>query len=304
MEAHYSSKKRYIIFILALLIHALLALILFMTFFEKKLDCLLPTHQNTDLDLKKDWAARLPAPILFYDMIDDQPSIAQKEQENSSAAPIEKEIKEEIEQEEHVVAHHQPDKLEAPEHRFPAMEKPNTLIENVAINVDQEKKTAPRAQQQKARAKKVPSQKTTMTLADLTKMYKKQLQEVPIENMFLQGVPDKLPPDKQISFERYKTKINSIINDMYKIYRNEMGPVPPNLSVKVYVAMERKGIFKDLYLATSSGYPLIDKCVMKIYREASDRFPPIPKGLEEELFKGFIILQSGYRTSGGNWLPF
>lgn len=83
-----------------------------------------------------------------------------------------------------------------------------------------------------------------------------------------------------------------------------MGPVPPNLSVKVYVAMERKGIFKDLYLATSSGYPLIDKCVMKIYREASDRFPPIPKGLEEELFKGFIILQSGYRTSGGNWLPF
>ena len=303
MEARYSSNKRYIVFILVLLIHVLIALILFMTFFEKKFDSLLPHHQDIDIDLKKDWAARLPAPILFYDMIDDQPSIAQNQQNEPIVARQEAKEKEEDEQEEVTIAHHEPAKEERQEQKqVPLIEKANILTEKMAINVDQEKK-APKPKQQKTRPKKPQSQTMPLSLADLTKMYKKQIEEVPIENIFLQGAPDRLPPDKQISFERYKTKINSIINDMYKIYKNEMGIVPPNLSVKVYVAMERKGSFKDLYLATSSGYPLIDKCVMKIYQEAGDRFPPIPKGLEAELFKGFIILHSGYHTSG-TWLPF
>lgn len=309
MQASYSSRIKYGVLLLVCILHLFIALLFFFTLFDKKPHDILLTNPEP-IDLKKDWALRTPAPIKFYDPTDDTQDEHTQPTEQTEVALAE-EPQEKITEETAVVETAQ--RTEQIEERI--LEKPmlsvasTPMIERIPIDFTPKKKesvTAPKEKVTHVKQHSAPPSRRPLTLADLANMYQKNIAEAPPEHMFLQGSPDKLPPDRQISFERYKTKINTIINDMYKIYKNEMGAIPANISIQLYVEMARNGNFKTVYIKNSSGYPLVDRCVMKIYQEAGDRFPPIPKGLEEELFKGAIILRSSYYApaQGNVWLPF
>ena len=310
MQASYSSRVKYGVLLLVFILHLLIALLFFFTLFDKKSHTIF-LEKSEPIDLKKDWALRTPAPIKFYDPIDDAPHEHESEAQEEKVATIQEEPQEEIPEE--IIESKVTQQFEQLEERI--QEKPllqiasTPMVEQVPIDFTPKKKEPIKVSKKKvAHVKEQATQQSRrpLTLADLANMYQKNIAEAPPEHMFLQGSPDKLPPDRQISFERYKTKINTIINDMYKIYKNEMGAIPANISIQLYVEMARNGNFKTVYIKNSSGYPLVDRCVMKIYQEAGDRFPPIPKGLEEELFKGAIILRSSYYApaQGNVWLPF
>ncbi len=309
MEASYSPRVKYGALLLVCLFHAFIALLFFFTLFDKKSNDIF-FNESEPIDLKKDWALRLPAPIKFYDPVDEtqtNPTPVSQETEPVMQEEISEPIPEEIAE---PPAAHPTASIEEPREKALFQANTEPIIEQVPIDFTPPKKERAKPVKKKTvqMQRKTASQpaRRPLTLADLADMYQKNIAEAAPENMFLQGSPDRLPPDKQISFEHYRTKINKIINDMYKIYKNEMGAIPANISVQLYVEMARKGNFKTLYIKNTSGYPLVDRCVMKIYQEASDRFPPIPKGLEEELFRGAIILKSSYYapSQGNVWLPF
>lgn len=311
VNAESSSRKKYIILLLVCIFHALL-LLFFMTYFKKDNAIKIPDENNQDNDLRKDWAARIP-PIIFYDDEPDHPPVVQQSDTELFTEQDEKQLISEIVEHE-PLPEPESEKLanaslpednasETKEKILQPKESQRTAIEKVEEATQREEKKSVQNKKEKKVVQK-KAQKKKLNLAELTKMYNQQINNIPVGDMFLQGSTDRMPPDKQISFERYKSKLNQIIDDMYKIYGSEMGIVPSGLSIKIYVAMDKKGAFRELYLAQSSGYPLIDKCVLKIYREASDRFPPIPKGLDERLFKGFIVLYSTTRNRSGHWLPF
>lgn len=323
MDVHYSSKKWGSIAVaIVLIIHISLACLLFMLWLDTKPILPSPEAENMMNELKKDWAARIP-PIIFYNATDDHPQPLAEELTHESGTP------------EVTKATH------APEQATDEQAEKNLLHANATATIDNFIESTPPAPLEEEKdtkegqkialeqlesviqenkklikeqikdqkitqvhKKQRPETKKQLSLADLAIMYQKNMKEIPVEHIFLQGAPDNLPPDKQISFEHYKSKLNKIIDDMHKIYSPELGSLPLGISIKLYAALGKDGNFKQLYIMSSTGYQKIDSCLMKIYKEAGDRFPPMPKGLEEELFQGAIVLHSTNRPGKTVWLPF
>lgn len=324
------NKKKYAILILALLLHIILLILLF-----ARITLLLFPHSQTngqDFDqeaqeLKKDWAARKnEAPVVFFDepdepknettaepVVHDDHEITQMNNEDETPQEQESPV-----QETHEIitqmAKQDASKVAQQEKQFLAPE-PREVEQ--ALPPKQEEKKVQKLQEpvtKKIAPQKQPIKQTTkndkkpgLKLADLTYMYMEKMDNIPNGQLFMQGDTSKLPPDHQIIFERYRTKVNLIIDRIRSAHPCPVH-IPAGLSVQLHLALNNAGKFKDIHITQSSQFPGIDDYLLFIYQEASKEFPPIPACLDEKLFKGYVRLNSYQPRPGekiqGNWFGF
>lgn len=312
-----TTDKKYASVVIVLLIHAALLTLLFVRLMmsgNKNLsDPVIPIDPET-LELKKEWAARkAPAPTIFYDpeehvesttATDEHTELAQAQipeptmqdfVEQREPEPQAQEQKQQ-EQSTQLVLEGAPKLQELPvkkEHTQPPVQQkapPTQVKKPVAV------KRAP------------PAQKQGLKLADLTHMFMEKMDHIPTGELFMQGDVSKMPPDHQIIFERYRTKVGAIIDSVRREYPCPMR-LPAGLSVQLYLALNKAGKFKDIHITQSSRFEGVDDYLLFIYQEASKQFPPIPECLDEKLFKGYIRLYSyearqGEKITQGNWFGF
>ena len=303
--------KKYLIITLALLLHLLILIILFVPESTRLLNLFPSTPDSIDSALKKDWAARqAPAPTVFYDP-------AQPEQPHETLAQTAQEL--------------QPDEQMNQAHEIPATEQQATEDETTqeelqapVIPAEQisPKEMAPAAPEEKPRRRKVArkriknqnarahdQQARKLNLSDIAHFFKEKIQDIPMGNMFMQGDISKMPPDHQIIFERYRTKVGLIIENVVNQHPCPVSNVPQNSPLKLYLELERSGKFTDLRVVQSTGIPAADDYCLFVYHEASKQFPPIPDCLDEKLFRGYLRLyyynaRAGERVTRGNLFSF
>lgn len=310
-----TTRKIVIGIILAILVHLIIITFLFMNITFKGIFLSQPPPDEHANELKKDWAARQPPPVIFYDEPDEKAPIDQKDLTNDEIVP-------EIESATSTPTHiENTTTQEAPrpepfEHmpqqtiteamlklNEPLEETPEKIIEKPRVP-EKTKPATPPAQQKKA----AQQAKRRIRLEDITQSFMEKMGNIPTGTLFMQGAVDNLPPDKQIIFERYRQKVGAIIDQVYKEHPLPISHLPSGLSVQLYLALDKTGRFKDIRITHSSGIAAIDDFCLSVYARASQQFPPIPESLDESLFKGVIRLQSYQRKAGerhsGNWFLF
>lgn len=298
MEVRSEQTKWYVILVMALLIHLLLFGLLFIRVVQKKLFA--SAHDYTQQPAS-DWAAR-KAPVVFTELSEEEQPAQQQVQQTAqpringmAQAPerIEEESspeKEQPEGTEHEDAPaHSPRERLAEDMNLPSA-PPTTIDEK------------PRPKRVKKQPKKT-SRGAPLKLADITRMYMEQVGDVPVGDFFMAGNPHNLPPDKQIIFERYRNKLGAIIDQHYRS-RPFHFQVPLGTSIKLYLALDKSGTFKEVSVMKSSGFAAIDKYCVSLYKEASEQFPPLPDSLDESMFRGSIILVYQQGTTRANWMQF
>ena len=291
------NQKKYMIIAATLALHLAILSLLFIHINTKikELPSSVKNPENQIDELKKDWAARQP-PVIFYD---EPEEIAQEQQlepeiQTADAPPAQHIIKEVAEPQEEV-------------HNEPIQETKSTIIERI-IEKAAEKVTKVEEKKEVKKTAAAPPAKRKINLADIAHSFMEKMDNIPMGTLFMQGAADKLPPDKQISFERYRQKVGAIIEQVYNAHPFPINNLPVGTAVQMYLALDKSGRFKDIHVSQASGIPAVDDYCMFIYTEASKQFPPIPDSLEESLFKGYIRLYSYRAKPGektrGNWFLF
>lgn len=319
-----ANQRKIIIILIAACIHLLLLALLFLPTIEKNFKTLLPPPFNhpeqTSNELKKDWAARqAPAPVVFHDEQLQQPSIEQEFDQTAPIAPEEqKEQRVQKTEENSTQAMQQSASEQEQQEIQEELAQITEQIEPIQIkevekpiikDIKQTKQHVTQKPVHKVQTAQPSTKKRKLNLADITNAFMEKIDNIPMGNLFMQGDISKMPPDKQIIFERYRTKVSTIIAQVCKEYPCPLNNIPNNLCVQLYLALERSGTFKDLHVAQSSGVTAADDYCIFIYKEANKRFPPIPDCLEESLFKGYLKLyyytpKPGEKMASGNLFMF
>ncbi len=266
------------------------------------------------------WAKR-DAPIRFVDFNESEKETNNQQEASSEAQmqnSVEKMIVEptsiapEIEDNQETTTQ---ESQELPQEETHQQSQNEALTHGFAMNVENKPEPIAKTEEKKpitkeVRVKKRPAEKKPVPqrklpkLEDLTDMFKMRMnQQAPVGDFFMQGNPHNLPPDQQIIFERYRSKLSAIIEQVKK--ENPMPcAVPLGVMIKIYLSLAQTGRFKELKITHSTGYNSIDNYCMTIYKIASERFPPIPSCLKESMFKGTITLQSTQSPQAGGWFCF
>lgn len=294
MHATFKNKRNYILLVLALCIHLILLAFLFLPQFEPLMFSFPKSryeHEFPTLDseLKKDWAARqTPAPTIF---MDDHEQQAEDVPDDANQTPAVQPVDE-------------PTVDDLPIHEKEILvEQPTTPVDDSATTTQKaivEPKESPAAQApsrtqvaQPSRKPRKRQLKKKINLADITDSFMQRMHNIPVGQLFMQGNVANMPPDKQIIFERYRTKLGAIVAQVVSEHPYPLQSIP-QAQLHMYLEMDRSGRFTDLHLVQSCGVQAADDYALFIYSQASKRFPPIPESLDSALFKG--ILRLSYYT--------
>lgn len=299
-------EKKYIVLALAVIVHALLFAFLFLPtlqppafLFPVRTKTEHPLHTYPDLpdtaELKKDWAARqAPAPTVFYD--DPQAETLQDEQHTDTQTDEVQDLT--------------PEELkldQEPLQEAPPLPLPNSQAkpDTVTTHAIEEIKESPKKKVSLTKKQALPQKKprraknnNQLKLADLAQSFMEKMNGVPVGQLFMQGNTLNMPPDKQIIFERYRTKVGTIIAQVLSEHPFPLQAIP-TAQLHIYLELNREGRFSDLHMVQSSGNDAADNYALFIYSEASKRFPPIPESLDLQLFKGVLRL-SYYKQKPGD----
>jgi TonB family protein len=121
-----------------------------------------------------------------------------------------------------------------------------------------------------------PKQKP-LTLADIGQGFLAESRHNGTYGVTMEGKKGGHITDEQIKIERYVERLTWCLQNSLRIQRSNIEALTRSeMSVYVFLELERSGTIRHLELIKSSGSSQLDQQTLAIFKDASSSFPPVP----------------------------
>lgn len=117
----------------------------------------------------------------------------------------------------------------------------------------------------------------TLTLADIGQGFLAQTKHNGTYGVTMEGTKGGHVTDEQIKVERYVERLTWCLQNSLRIQRSSIEPlVRTEMSVYVFLELERSGAIRRVELIRSCGEPRLDQLTLAVFKDAGSAFPPVP----------------------------
>lgn len=143
-------------------------------------------------------------------------------------------------------------------------------------NTDQSESSNNDESEQQASHQPRPKQRA-LTLADIGQGFLAQTKHHGTYGVTMEGKKGGHVTDEQIKVERYVERLTWCLQNSLRLQRSNIQPlVHTEMSVYVFLELERSGAIRRVELIRSCGEPRLDKLTLDVFKDAGGAFPPVP----------------------------